>query len=62
MHASDIKIGAKLKLLTDPEAIVVAVAEPRVEVEPEEDEALEAEEGAEPEVISEKKADDEDSE
>jgi large subunit ribosomal protein L25 len=62
LHASDIKIGAKLKLLTDPEAIVVAVAEPRVEVEPEEEEVEEAEEGAEPEVISEKKADDEDSE
>jgi large subunit ribosomal protein L25 len=61
LHASDIKLGTKIKLLTDPEAIVVAVAEPRVEVEPEEDEGVEAVEGAEPEVISEKKSD-EDSE
>ena len=60
LHASDIKLGAKIKLLTDPEAIVVAVAEPRIDVEPEEGE--EAEEGAEPEVISEKKAADEDAE
>ena len=62
LHASDIKLGAKLKLLTDPEAIVVAVAEPRTEVEPEEEEGAEGEEGAEPEVISERKADDEDAE
>ena len=59
--ASDVKLGAKLKLLTDPESIIVSVAEPRVEVEPEE-EAEEAEEGAEPEVISEKKEDSEETE
>jgi len=62
LHVSDVKLGAKLKLLSDPEAIVASVAEPRVEEEPEEEElaeGAEAAEGAEPEVISEKKADDE---
>jgi large subunit ribosomal protein L25 len=61
LYVSDIKLGAKLRLLSDPEAIIVSVAEPRVEVEPEE-EAEEAGEGAEPEVISEKKEDSEETE
>lgn len=56
LHVSDIKLGSKLELLSDPEAIVATVAEPRVEEEPEEG----AGEGAEPEVISERKADEED--
>ncbi len=58
LHASDIKLGAKLKLLADPDAIVVSVAEPRVEEEEEEEISEEAASG-EPEVISEKKADEE---
>lgn len=59
LHVSDIKLGAKLKLLSDPESIVVSVAEPRAEEEPEEEgELAEAAGGAEPEVINEKKADD----
>ncbi len=61
LHVSDVKLGAKLKLLSDPEAIVVSVAEPRAEEEEEEEEIGEEAAGsAEPEVISEKKADDED--
>jgi len=62
LHVSEVKLGAKLKLLSDPDAIVASVVEPRVEEEPEEEElaeGAEAAEGAEPEVISEKKADDE---
>lgn len=62
LYASDLKLGAKLKLLADPEAIVVSVAEPRIEEEPEDEEAEGAAEGAEPEVISEKKSDDADAE
>ena len=59
LHVSDVKLEAKLKLLSDPEAIVASVVEPRAEEEPEEGELAEGAEGAEPEVISEKKADDE---
>lgn len=62
LHVSDVKLDAKLKLLSDPEAIVASVVEPRAEEEPEEEElaeGVEGAEGAEPEVISEKKADDE---
>jgi len=58
LHLSDLKLGAKLKLLSDPEAIMVAVSAPRAEEE-EVEEVSEEAEGAEPEVISEKKADDE---
>lgn len=60
LHVSDIKLDSKLKVLSDPEAIIVSVMEPRVEEEPEE-EGIEGAEGAEPEVISEKKADEEES-
>lgn len=59
LHASDLKLDSKLTLLTDPESIVVSVAEPRAEAEPEEVEGEEGEEGAEPEVISEKKDEEE---
>lgn len=55
LKVSDIKLSPKLKLLSDPEAIVVSVAEPRAEVEPEAEEAEEGEVSTEPEVISEKK-------
>ena len=55
LYASDVKLSSKFKLLSDPESIVVSVAEPRVEVEPEDEEAGEGAEAAEPEVISEKK-------
>ena len=62
LHVSDIQLDSKLKLLSDPEAIVVSVAEPRAEEEEtEEGEFGEETAGAaEPEVISEKKADEED--
>ena len=56
LHVSDLKLGAKLKLLGDEDAIVISVSAPRAEEE-EEDEGAEAVEGAEPEVITEKKAD-----
>jgi len=60
LHVSDVKLGSNLKLLSDPEAIVVSVAEPRAEEEEEEDVLGEgAADAAEPEVISEKKADEE---
>jgi large subunit ribosomal protein L25 len=57
---SDLNLGSVLKTQLEPDAIIATVAEPRVEEEPEEEEALEEEgEGAEPEVISEKKAEEE---
>ena len=60
---SDLKLGSVLKPLLELESILTTVAEPRVEEEPEEEEALEEEgEGAEPEVISEKKAEEEETE
>jgi len=60
LHVSDVKLDSNLKLLSDPEAIVVSVAEPRAEEEEEEDVLGEgAADAAEPEVISEKKADEE---
>ncbi len=60
LHVSDVKLGSNLKLLSDPEAIVVSVAEPRAEEEEVEEELGEgAADAAEPEVISEKKADEE---
>ncbi len=58
LHLSDLKLSAKLKLLSDPEAIMIAVSAPRAEEE-EVEEVSEETEGAEPEVISEKKADEE---
>jgi large subunit ribosomal protein L25 len=57
---SDLNLGSKFKTVIEDEAIVAAVAEQRAEEEPEEEAAEEEAEGAEPEVISEKKADDED--
>jgi large subunit ribosomal protein L25 len=52
LHVSDLKVDSKLTLLADEDAIVATVSEPRVEVE----EVEEGEEGAaEPEVITEKK-------
>lgn len=53
LHLSQVKLSSKLKSLGDEEAIVVSVSAPRVE---EEEEAVEGEAGAEPEVINEKKA------
>jgi len=58
LHLSDLKLSAKLKLLSDPEAIMIAVSAPRAEEE-EVEEVSEETEGAEPEIISEKKADEE---
>ena len=55
VHISDLNLGSKYRALVEEDAIVASVAEPRVEEEPEEGVAEEAE-GVEPEVISEKKA------
>jgi len=59
LHVSDVALGDKLKLLSDPEAIVVAVSAPRAEEEEEVEEGVEEDAAAEPEVITEKKTDDE---
>ena len=56
LHVSDLQLGAEFKALVDGESIVASVSGPRVEEEAEEGEVAE---GAEPEVISEKKADEE---
>jgi large subunit ribosomal protein L25 len=53
---ADLNLGGKFKTLVEDDAIVASVAEPRAEEEPEE-EVVEGVEGAEPEVITEKKAD-----
>ncbi|MBT8041920.1 MAG: 50S ribosomal protein L25 [Kiritimatiellales bacterium] len=60
LNVSDLKLSSKFKLLVDEESIVASVAAPRVEEELEEEEAegAEGEGGAEPEVITEKKAED----
>jgi len=57
LHVSDLDLGEKFKTSIEGDAIVATVAAPRVEEEPEE----EGVEGAlaEPEVITEKKADEE---
>lgn len=59
LHLSQVKLSAKLKSLGDEEAIVLSVTAPRVEEEEEEAEVVEGDAGAEPEVINEKKADEE---
>jgi large subunit ribosomal protein L25 len=61
MCVSDLNLGNKFRTQVEEDAIVVSVAEPRAEEEPEE-EVAEDVEGAEPEVISEKKADEEEAE
>ncbi len=58
LHLKDLELDSKFKVLGDLEAIVVSVSEPHVEEEEDEEEAAE-DASAEPEVISEKKADDE---
>jgi len=58
LHVSDLNLGDTFKTTLDDDAIVATVAEPRVEVE-EDDEAVDADTATEPEVITEKKADDE---
>ena len=60
LHLGDLELDSKFKVLGDTESIVVSVSEPHVETEEDEDEDVGAA-TAEPEVISEKKAD-EDSE
>jgi len=52
LQASDLNLGAKLTLLTDSDAIVITISGPRAE-----EEEGEVAEGAEPEVITEKKSD-----
>lgn len=56
LYVSDIKLGEKLKLLGDEEAVVVTVYALRAEEE-EVEEGDDVATGAEPEVINEKKAD-----
>jgi large subunit ribosomal protein L25 len=56
---SDLNLGSKFATSIEADSIVASVAMPRAEEEPEEEELAEVAEGAEPEVINEKKADDE---
>lgn len=56
LHVSDLGLGAKFKAMVDADAIVATVAAPRVEEEEEAEEGA-AEGSAEPEVITEKKED-----
>ncbi len=56
---ADLALGTKFITTLEDDAIVASVAMPRAEEEPEEDGLGAAAEGAEPEVINEKKADDE---
>lgn len=56
---ADLALGTKFITTLEDDAIVASVAMPRAEEEPEEDGLGDAAEGAEPEVINEKKADDE---
>ncbi len=56
---ADLALGTKFTTTIEEDAIVASVAVPRAEEEPEEEGLADAAEGAEPEVISEKKADDE---
>lgn len=58
IHVSDLNLGDTFKTTINDDAIVATVAEPRVEVDEDED-AVEGDVATEPEVITEKKADDE---
>jgi len=55
LHLGDLELDSKFKMLGDGESIVVSVSEPHVETE-EDEESIEGAVSAEPEVISEKKA------
>ncbi len=57
LHVSDLGLGDKFKSLVDETAIVATVAAPRAEEEEEEGEEVAADASAEPEVITEKKED-----
>lgn len=50
LHVSDLELGNKVVVLSDPDAVVAGVSAPKVEQEEDEDENVEAE----PEVITEK--------
>lgn len=50
LHVSDLKLGNKVAILSDADALVAGVSAPKVDVEDDEDEDVEAE----PEVITEK--------
>ena len=50
LHVSDLKLGNKVVILSDADAVVASVSAPKVELEEDEDEDV----GAEPEVITEK--------
>jgi large subunit ribosomal protein L25 len=56
LHIGDLELGSNFKILADEGAIVATVAEPRVEEEEDEEVSADAA-SAEPEVINEKKAD-----
>lgn len=55
IHIKDIAFPANIKVLSDPNAVVLSVASPMKEEAPPVEEALEGEEPQEPEVIKEKK-------
>ncbi len=56
LHVSDLDMGPNFKVLVDVDAIVASVAEPRVEIEEEDEDVVSGEAAAtEPEVITEKK-------
>ena len=55
LHLGDLDLGSKFKLMGDPEAIIVVVSEPHLETEESDEEGEPS--ATEPEVISEKKAD-----
>ena len=59
LYLSQVKLSSKLKSLGDEEAIVLSVSAPRLEEEEEGAEVVEGDADAEPEVINEKKADEE---
>ena len=50
LHVSDLKLGNKVSILSDADAVVAGVSAPKVEQEEDENEDVEAE----PEVITEK--------
>jgi large subunit ribosomal protein L25 len=58
----DLKVDAKLTILTSPDVAIASVTAPRAEAAPAEAEAAEAEAGTEPEVIGKKKEEGEEGE
>lgn len=54
IHVRDLKVDNDIKILTDPEEVVMIVEHPKVEEEPEAEEEVSEESTQEPEVIGEK--------